>query len=170
MNLRRLETYGYWMARRTFPAAGQRAISLVHQICPLAEGRVRGPETRGHNPPGPGVAGVIACPRGGSTSPAEIIDMRANHIPRRERIIRRIRGLELRLAGAWGRFGGGNPYARCKGCDKATPEISISGHGKGCWVRGAEKQLEHYEGLLREAEDEGQVEKPSPCALASGAA
>lgn len=76
--------------------------------------------------------------------------MKANHIPRGERLASRIRALEIKLSSAWGRFGGGNPYRRCKGCGKAEPEISISGHGKGCWVKGTEAELRYYRGLLEE--------------------
>lgn len=78
--------------------------------------------------------------------------MRANHIPTADRIKRRIYTLENRLDGAWGRFGGGNPYRRCNGCGKAEPEISISGHGSGCTTQGLLNEIEHYKKLLEEAE------------------
>jgi hypothetical protein len=74
--------------------------------------------------------------------------MKANNKPSRERIESRVSKMEMKLEGAWGRFGHGNPYLRCNGCYKAAPEISISGHGKGCWVAGFEKQIEHYKNLL----------------------
>ena len=76
--------------------------------------------------------------------------MKDNHIPAKDRIKRRIFSLKLKLDAGWGHFGHGNPYRRCNRCNKAEPEISISGHGKGCAVAGIIKQLAHYEDLLTE--------------------
>jgi len=76
--------------------------------------------------------------------------MKDNHISVEERLSRRISRMEMRLDSdeAWGQYGDGNPYWYCKGCNKAEPEISISGHGKGCWVAGLEKEIEYYKNLL----------------------
>ena len=75
--------------------------------------------------------------------------MKANHVPRSERLKNRIQKLRQKLPNdGWGKFGRGNPYQRCLGCDKAEPEISISGHGSGCSVEGVRSEIRYYESLL----------------------
>ena len=74
--------------------------------------------------------------------------MKTNHIPTSERLQRRIEQLELKLDSSWLRFRG-NPYRRCIACGKYEPEISISGHGKGCFVKGLINEISHYKELLR---------------------
>jgi hypothetical protein len=77
--------------------------------------------------------------------------MKRNQIPRSTRLKNRISKLEYRLYDdAWGRFGKGNPYRRCKGCDRAEPQISYDGHGWGCWVKGIINEIKHYKKLYEE--------------------
>lgn len=45
-------------------------------------------------------------------------------------------------------IGGGNPYWRCRGCGKAQPEISISGHGSWCsWAVERRAKIEAHAAL-----------------------
>lgn len=73
--------------------------------------------------------------------------MKDNNIPRKERIERRIANLKRKVSEPWEPIGHGNPYSRCIGCGISRPENK---HWKGCWVRGIEKQIDYYEGLLYE--------------------
>ena len=77
--------------------------------------------------------------------------MKSNHKPLKERLKTRIANLYSKLPNGdgWGKFGGGNPYRKCLGCEKAEPEISISGHGSGCRVQGLHNEIKHYESLMR---------------------
>ena len=74
--------------------------------------------------------------------------MKANNVPRKERIENRIRNLETKLGYPWEPIGGGNPYMMCVGCGKSMPASTYEGHYPGCWVKGVEKEIEYYKGLL----------------------
>lgn len=74
--------------------------------------------------------------------------MKSNHISRNERLKNRIKQLYSKLTNdGWGEFGRGNPYRKCLGCGKAEPQISIDGHGKGCYIQGIRKEIEYYESI-----------------------
>ncbi|KFZ25803.1 MAG: hypothetical protein KQ78_02008 [Candidatus Izimaplasma bacterium HR2] len=76
--------------------------------------------------------------------------MKSNHIPLYDRLNHRISNLYSKLPGnnGWGRFHKSNPYRKCMGCGKAEPEISISGHGDGCKVKGILNEIKYYNNLL----------------------
>jgi hypothetical protein len=75
--------------------------------------------------------------------------MRANHIPRAERLVRRISTLECRLYDCMVNGRRGNPYQKCRHCGLHSPQLSIDGgHPSGCPMRGMDKQIKHYKNLL----------------------
>lgn len=76
--------------------------------------------------------------------------MKANHIPRAERLRERIFKLRLRLEPESIPYGGGNPYSYCAGCERSMIEASYAGHYKGCVKAGIKKEIEYYEALLQE--------------------
>ena len=80
--------------------------------------------------------------------------MKANHIPREERIQNRIWKLRFKLGDPWmrtrKRF-----YPFCKGCDRTNIEVSMYGHYKGCEVKGLENEIKYYEGLIRGLAESG---------------
>jgi hypothetical protein len=75
--------------------------------------------------------------------------MKANHIPAKDRIKRRINRLEVRLDECMirqrKRF-----YMFCKECDRTTIQVSMEGHHKWCSYRGLDAEIRHYKHLLEE--------------------
>lgn len=80
--------------------------------------------------------------------------MKANHIPVRERLTRRITGLEARLD-ASRKHRKGNPYYYCTLCGIHDPALYVPNgrHHKNCPMQGIEKQIEHFRCLLAEVQD-----------------
>lgn len=78
--------------------------------------------------------------------------MKANHIPRAERLKRRLSGIYAKIerSNSPGPIGDGNPYHFCMECWKDDIAISVSGHWVGCPVPGWEKEAAHYKRLLNE--------------------
>lgn len=76
--------------------------------------------------------------------------MRANHIPRADRLRERIFKLSLRYDEGHVPIGGGNPYWKCADCGVSDPAESFEGHRRGCQRAGIPKQIEHYKRLLAE--------------------
>lgn len=74
--------------------------------------------------------------------------MKANNIPRTERLKNRINKLKGKLCDQWQPNVGGNPYPVCKDCHQTNVQVSMSGHGWGCKVKGLENELRHYQSLL----------------------
>lgn len=75
--------------------------------------------------------------------------MKTNHIPRAERLARRISDLKNRLYNCMTPGRRGNPYHKCRYCDLYSPQLSIDGgHPKGCPMRGMDKQIAYFERLL----------------------
>lgn len=81
--------------------------------------------------------------------------MKANRIPRKERLEARILKLSYREDGAWVKFGGGNPYYKCKYCGVSNVEESINGHNHNCLIKGIKKEIAHYTQLMEQ--DDGQT-------------
>jgi hypothetical protein len=73
--------------------------------------------------------------------------VKANRIPRSERLLNRIRKLEVRLDDCWtkeeGRF-----YAFCKYCERDLISVNMYGHHKGCCLRGTPNEILYYKHLL----------------------
>lgn len=79
--------------------------------------------------------------------------MKANHIPRAERLKRRIRFLQYKADAVFVPSPSkGNPYHCCSSCEIHTPSFSINGnrHFKGCKFQGLDKQIAYYKQLLAE--------------------
>jgi hypothetical protein len=81
--------------------------------------------------------------------------MKANHVPRSERLKWRVWGLESRLEESRARKRG-NPYYYCKGCGIHDPALYVPGgrHHKNCPYQGLEAQISYFKRLLEEAEAE----------------
>lgn len=92
--------------------------------------------------------------------------MRANHIPRAERIKARIYKLSRRQdENHVPSPSKGNPYWCCQECGIHDPELSIRGgrHFSGCRAGGIPKEIEHYRRLLAEAEQQAATSGPVYC-------
>ena len=72
--------------------------------------------------------------------------MKANHVPARVRIQRRVSKLQDRLDGCFTRK---RFYPKCKGCGITNVQLSIAGgkHHAGCSYQGLEAQILHYQSL-----------------------
>lgn len=84
--------------------------------------------------------------------------MRANHIPRAERLRNRIWTLEAKKDVNHVKSPSkGNPYYCCAVCGIHDPQLSINQgrHFKGCSLQGLDKEIAFYRRLL--AEEEGKV-------------
>jgi hypothetical protein len=82
--------------------------------------------------------------------------MRANHVPRADRLRTRINRLHLRYeAGHVRSPTKGNPYWCCEECGIHDPQLSIQNgqHFHGCRRGGILKEIAHYERLLAEELD-----------------
>ena len=77
--------------------------------------------------------------------------MKTNNVDRDTRLSARIRNLENKIADIWHKRAS-NPYPFCKGCGKTNVQVSIEGHGKGCWVAGVKKEIAYYTNLLLETD------------------
>lgn len=78
--------------------------------------------------------------------------MRDNHIPVEDRLRRRIANLRRKLP-RMVPIGHGNPYYKCSCCERSGPELSYKGHYDFCVLPGIEKEINHYERLMRESEE-----------------
>jgi hypothetical protein len=80
--------------------------------------------------------------------------MQANHVPRRERLISKIRKLEHRLEASREKPYANNPYWRCVECGIYDPQRSVNEgrHHRGCSIEGLDRQIVHYRRLLSEEE------------------
>lgn len=79
--------------------------------------------------------------------------MRANHVPRPDRIRQRLQALEARRdANHVKSPRKGNPYYCCKECGIHDPELSIRDgrHFNDCSMQGIDKEIAHYRKLLEE--------------------
>jgi len=75
--------------------------------------------------------------------------VKANHVPRTERLRVRILKLEYRLDECWTR----EPdrfYQFCRHCGQTVITVNTTGHGKGCMLRGTPKEISYYKRLLAE--------------------
>lgn len=91
--------------------------------------------------------------------------MKANHVPRAERLRNRIRFLSYRRdENHVPSPTKGNPYWCCKECGIHDPELSIRNgkHFGNCQVSGLQKQIDYYKRLLAEevSSGHGQTSKP----------
>lgn len=84
--------------------------------------------------------------------------MKANHIPRKERLENRIQKLEYKV-GERVPIGKPNPYWMCKYCEQSEPAISYAGHYKGCPEPGWIKEIAYYKSLLAEELEKENSEK-----------
>ncbi len=80
--------------------------------------------------------------------------MRANHIPRAQRLRRRIANLEARLdesRAPMDKIHGskGNPYWGCKGCGCADPHITSHGHASHCRYKQLPGEIAYYRKQLQ---------------------
>ena len=77
--------------------------------------------------------------------------MRANRIPRADRLRRRICNLHMQYDQSRVKTPG-NPYMKCTGCGIRDPELSIRDgkHRWRCQKGGLLKQIAYYERLLSE--------------------
>lgn len=73
--------------------------------------------------------------------------MKTNHIPVIERLHNKIAKLQSKLENGIistrKRF-----YSFCKYCDRDIISINMYGHYDGCQLRGIDKQIVYYKGLL----------------------
>lgn len=76
--------------------------------------------------------------------------MRANHVPRAERLRARISNLESRHERSRKPMGRGNPYWHCTGCGLTDPQLSVDGHGHNCPYAGLEGEIRYYRQQLAE--------------------
>jgi hypothetical protein len=78
--------------------------------------------------------------------------MKANQIPRSERLQQRVCKLEERLENSRTQKRG-NPYMYCKHCGIHDPELYVPNgrHRKGCPLQGVEAQINYWKGLLAES-------------------
>jgi hypothetical protein len=74
-------------------------------------------------------------------------EMKDNHIPRSERLKRRINNLYSKLGGMWVPYGRPNPYHYCRYCGKSQPSCSYEGHGRGCLGVGIKNEIKYYESI-----------------------
>lgn len=82
--------------------------------------------------------------------------MKANHIPRVERLRRRVGRLQDRLESSRGPSDTpGNPYWRCLHCGIYDPQRSANEgrHHRGCLVEGLDLQIAYYKRLLADELD-----------------
>jgi hypothetical protein len=73
--------------------------------------------------------------------------MKTNHVPRATRLLQRIYKLEELSSTSMARRGS-NPYPICRHCNFSIVEVNLRDHGKGCPVRGVEKQIAYYRSLI----------------------
>jgi len=79
--------------------------------------------------------------------------MKANHTPRSERLLNRVRSLEHRRDSYHIESPHrGNPYWCCKDCGIHDPQLSIQKgrHFRGCSMQGIDKQIAYFRRLLEE--------------------
>ncbi len=79
--------------------------------------------------------------------------MKANRIPRRERLLAHLFKLrERKELNHIPSPSKGNPYWRCKECGIHDPQLSINDgkHFGNCSMRGIDKEIEHIKKLLEE--------------------
>lgn len=77
--------------------------------------------------------------------------MKSNHVPANQRIRARIAKLEIRQEACWlktrRRF-----YQFCRYCDLDVISVNMNGHARGCPIKGLDKQVAYYKGLLQRVE------------------